>query len=251
MKRIFAVCSRIKAHCGNWFIEVLLSVPFLFVPVHLRSLQLWSLNLAFLTHTPPSWIWPLFFLYVLFCHTAPQDTIEFLHVFHALTLISDQAWIILARGRLHKCWISQPLTMSAPLLCSLTHNCPPTTVLLFILAFAIYFWLEFLCHTSAYSCCVCAWETENKYTRWIIHGVVSWSARQAVGTVNWPSGPFSPSHAVVKQTMIAEGSPISRLLLLYNHRQDLSPSIHNSGTSLAAWPVWTIQEIFNASPIIW
>lgn len=102
-------------------------MPFLFVPVHLWSLQLWPLNLAFLTHLTP-------FLYVLFCHTAPQDTIEFLHVFHALTLISDQAWIILARGRLHKCWISQPLTMSAPLLCSLTHNCPPTTVLLFILA---------------------------------------------------------------------------------------------------------------------
>lgn len=113
MKRIFAFCSRIKAHCGNWFIEVLLSVPFLFVPVHLRSLQLWSLNLAFLTHTPPSWIWPPFFLYVLFCHTAPQDTIEFLHVFHALTLISDQAWIILARGRLHKCWITQVLDLTA------------------------------------------------------------------------------------------------------------------------------------------
>lgn len=256
MKRIFAFCSRIKAHCGNWFIEVLLSVPFLFVPVHLWSLQLWSLNLAFLTHTPPSWIWPLF-LYVLFCHTVLQDTIEFLHVFHALTLISDQAWIILARGRLHKCWISQPLTMSAPLLCSLTHNCPPQL-------FCCLYWpclcYLFLTRVSlsyfgilVLRVRVWAWETENKYTRWIIHGVVSWSARQTVGTVNWPSGPFSPSHAVVKQTMIAEGSPISRLLLLYNHRQDLSPSIHNSGTSLAAWPVWTIsiQEIFNASPIIW
>lgn len=135
----------------------------------------------------------------------------------------------------------------------LSNTTAPCFVVYIGLAFAIYFWLVFLCHTSAYSCCMWAWEMENKYTRWIIHGVVSWSARQTVGTVNCPSGPFSPSHAVVKQTMIAEGSPISRLLLLYSHRQDLSPSIHNSGTSLAAWPVWTIsiQEIFNASPIIW
>lgn len=37
-------------------------MPFLFVPVHLWSLQLWPLNLAFLTHTTPSWIWPHFYM---------------------------------------------------------------------------------------------------------------------------------------------------------------------------------------------
>lgn len=58
---------------------------------------------------------------------------------------------------------------------------------------------------------------------------------------------FFPPHTVVKQTTSAEGSPISTLLLLYSHRQDLSPSICNAGTGWTAWPLWTIPipEICN------
>lgn len=69
-------------------------------------------------------------------------------------------------------------------------------------------------------------ETDRRWGRWTAPRVL-----------------FFPPHTVVKQTTSAEGSPISTLLLLYSHRQDLSPSIHNSATSWTAWP--PIPEILN------
>lgn len=134
--------------------------------------------------------------------------------------------------------------------CSVASTCIWVSLL-----FASIFDSGFLSHTSACRMCVNVWERggrENGYTWWIMHGVVSWSARQTVGTANCPSGPFFflfffPHHTVVKQTTSAGSSPISTLLLLYSHRQDQSPSIHNCGTSLTAWPLWITPaaEIFN------
>lgn len=72
--------------------------------------------------------------------------------------------------------------------------------------------------------------------------------KQTLGTVNCPLGPSPPPppHTVVKQTTSAEGSPTVTLLLLYGHRQDLSPSIYNAA-------VWTttpeICNTFNHSSV--
>lgn len=72
--------------------------------------------------------------------------------------------------------------------CSVASTCIWVSLL-----FASIFDSGFLSHTSACRMCVNVWERggrENGYTWWIMHGVVSWSARQTVGTANCPSGPF-------------------------------------------------------------
>lgn len=112
-------------------------------------------------------------LYVLFCHSGPQDSIGFLHIFHALTLISDRAWIILAWGRLYKYWISRSLTTSLPLSIS-SHTLASHSLVhigLFCQVwFGVYFWLVFsfllLRHTHAHSVYVCVLETDRD-SEWV------------------------------------------------------------------------------------
>lgn len=125
-------------------------------------------------------------LYVLFCFSWPQDSIKFIHSFHALTLISDPAWIILASGQLHKYCVSRSLTTSLLPYSPLSH----TPVLLFICFLHIFF---FTCFPFSYLGMqnVCVSVCGERW--WIIHVVVSWSVRQTVETVNCPSGPFSPT----------------------------------------------------------
>lgn len=146
-----------------------------------------------------------------------------------------------------------------PLCFSHTHFRPSHWT--FLSALVVYFWLVFPFSYSGKHMhlvvCMCKNHWENEYASWIMHGVVSWSARQTVGTVICPSGPFFPSHTVVKQTTSVVSSPVSRLLLLYNHRDNLSPSIHNSGTCRAAWPVWIISipgifyDVLSFFPFLW
>lgn len=93
-------------------------------------------------------------LYVLFCFSWPQDSIKFIHSFHALTLISDPAWIILASGQLHKYCVSRSLTTSLLPYSPLSH----TPVLLFICFWHIFYYLfSFFILRHAKCVCECMW----------------------------------------------------------------------------------------------
>lgn len=112
----------------------------------------------------------------------------------------------------------------------------------------------FLSRTLVCNMCVCEcmWERERE-REWVHIMNNTWCGFLVSETDRrwgWWAAPrvlFFPPHTVVKQTTSAEGSPISTLLLLYCHRQDLSPSIRNAGTGWTAWPLWTtpIPEICN------
>lgn len=108
-------------------------MPFLFVPVHLWSLQLWPLNLAFLTHTTPSWIWPLFYMsyFATQRRRTPSNFFTSSMLSHWFPIKLELFWreVDYTSAGSHSLWPCLLLS------CALSHTtAPPTTVLLFILA---------------------------------------------------------------------------------------------------------------------
>lgn len=114
-----------RARCDDGIIEVFSSLCVFFL-LHLSpctsAVSATRIDSFSIPHTHvgarrmhPSCIWACF-LHLILPFLGPQDSIGFLHSSHALTLISDHAWIILARSRLHKCCVSlSSLTSQPPL----------------------------------------------------------------------------------------------------------------------------------------